>query len=243
MLVERKPNISQMSSFGPEGDFFLCDWEMAHVGTKGQDIGNFLSFPVMSACFLAAHGHSDKADDIIQSLKKFWNTYEMKLVEGLQKKQAESSGDDDAIDIDQYLTEVFHSAIGYFGFFSFVAFYCLNCFVECIDTEGLTDEEEKAVMGVVGWTGLRFMEVGFLDTSAAQVFGGNDHERLSKMESFFFGMIEKQINQLSVSRRGNRGPSRRRSSILRESSRRVSDSESGFGKIARRLSSQIVIEE
>lgn len=243
MLVEHKPNVSQLSSFGPKGDFFLCDWEMAHMGTKGQDISNFLSFPVMSAYFLAARGHLDKADGIIQSLKQFWNTYKANLVEGLQEKKEESNGGKEGIDIDQYVTEVFYSAIGSFGFFSFIAFYCLNCFVEFLDTEGLTDEEKKEVLAVVGWTGLRSMEVGFLDTSAEQVFGDHDDERLSRMEFFFFGMIEKQIKQLSVSGQASRRPSRRRSSVLRESSRRVSDADSGFGKITRRLSSQIVVEE
>jgi hypothetical protein len=239
MLVERKPNPFQLtSSFGPKGDFFLCDWEMAHKGHRGRDISNFFSFPVMSACFLAARGHVDKADAILHSLKQFWETYKTTLVEGLHKKQAGSNGDDHTIDIDidHYLTEVFHSAIAFFGYFSFIVFYVLGCIIEFNETEGLTDEEENIVMGVVGWIGLRSMEVGFLDTSAEQVFGDHDSNRLSRMESFFFGMIEKEINKLSVSRRESGRRSRRRSSMLRESPRRVSDSDSGFGKMVRRLS-------
>jgi len=242
MLVERKPNPFQLtSSFGPKGDFFLCDWEMAHKGNRGRDIGNFYSFPVMSACFLAARGHKDKADAILYSLKQFWKTYKTTLVEGLHKRQTGSNVDDDTIDIDLYLTEVYHSAIAFFGYFSFLAFYCLGFMIEYNDTEGLTDAEEKIVMGVVGWIGLRSMEVGFLDASAEEVFGDRDSERdserLSRMESFFFGMIEQEIDRLFASRKGSRRPSRRRSSILRESSRRVSDS--GFGEIIRRLSKRI----
>lgn len=240
MLVERKPNPFQLtSSFGPKGDFFLCDWEMAHKGHRGRDISNFFSFPVMQACFLAARGHMDKADAILHSLKQFWETYKTTLVEGLHKKQAWSDGDDHTIDINHYLTEVFHSAIAFFGYFSFICFYVLGCMVEYNETEGLTDEEEKIAMGVMGWIGLRSMEVGFLDTSAEQVFGDHDSDRLSRMESFFFGMIEKEINKLSVSRRESGRRSRRRSSMLRESSRRVSDSDSGYGRMVRRLSQSI----
>ena len=242
MLVERKPSTSQLSKFGPEGDYFLCDWEMSHMGPKGQDVSNFISFPFMSACFLAARSHLDKSDGILRCLRQFWNTYKETLVAGLRKKNTESNGEDD-IDIDRYLTEVLHSAIGYFGFFSIIAFYLLGCFVEFIETDGLTEEEIKTVMGTVGWTGLRSMEVGYLDASAEQAFGDKDHGRLSRMESFFFGMIEREVKQLSVSLQDSQRQSRRRSSMLRESSRRVSDAESGFGKVVRRLSSQIVVEE
>jgi hypothetical protein len=241
MLVERKPNAVQLAhSFGPEGDFFLCDWEMARVGSKGQDIGNFLAHPALSACFLAARGHMDKANDILHSMKQFWNAYKKSLVDGLRKKQEETG---ETIDVDKYVAEVFYSALGTFGYFSYIAFYLLQCFVEFMDTEGLTEAEVKTVMGVIGWVGLRSMEVGYLEDSAEQVFGDHDEGRLSRMESFFFGMLETQISELYVGRQVNRRRSRRRSSILRESSRRVSDSASGFGRISRRLSKQIAIED
>lgn len=241
MLVERKPNALQLTnSFGPEGDFFLCDWEMARVGSKGQDISNFLAHPVLSACFLAARGHMEKADGILCSVKQFWNTYKKSLVEGLRKKQAKSS---ETINVDEYVADVFHSAIGTFGYFSYICFYLLKCFVEFMDTEGLTEAETDTVLAVVGWIGLRSMEVGYLETSAEQVFGDHDQERLSRMESFFFGMIETQMNDLFIARQVSRRRSRRRSSILRETSRRVSDSASGFGRISRRLSTQMAIEE
>ena len=237
MLVERKPNPYLLeSSFGPHGDFFLCDWEMAHKGHKGRDISNFFSFPVMSACFLAARGHKDKADAIVQGLRRFWETYRKILVSGLLEKQH--------TDIETYEAEVFHSAIAFFGYFSFIAFYCLGCMIEFNETEGLNDEEVHTVMGIVGWIGLRSMEVGFLESSAQQVFGDENCDattRLAKMESFLFGMIQEEVNQLFESSRSRRR-SRRRSSMLRESSRRVSDSESGFGKMIRRLSQQIAIE-
>merc|ERR1712218_485448 len=208
-----------------------------------RDVTSVISFPVMSACFLAARGHEDKADAILHSLRQFWNTYKRQLDEGLQKKQRGSNDGDGIMDIEQYLTEVFHSAIACFGYVSFMSYYVLGSFLEYNETEGLTDEEEKMVMGVVGWIGLRSMEVGFLDASADQAFGNHDSERLTRMESFFFGMLENEIKQLFVSRKGNRRPSRRRSSLLRESSRRVSDSDSGLGKIVRRLSQQAMIEE
>ena len=244
MLVERKPDPFQLtSSYGPNGDFYLCDWEMAHKGHKGRDIGNFFSFPIMSACFMAARGHKDKADGILDSLKQFWKTYKIVLVEGLRSKQIASNDGEDTIDIDRYLAEVFHSAIAFFGYFSFLAFYCLECMIEYNETEGLTDKEEKHTMGVMGWIGLRSMEVGFLDTAAEQTFGDYDSERLSRMESFFFGMLDQEIDQLVASRSGSRRRSRRRSSVLRESSRRVSDSESGYGRMVRRLSQHITFEE
>merc|ERR1739844_104997 len=154
---------------------------MAHMGQKGRDISNFISFPVMSACFLAARGHKDKADEILHSLRQFWNTYKGQLDEGLQKKQSGSNGGDDIMDIEQYLTEVFHSAIACFGYVSFMTFYVLRSFLEYNEMEGLTDEEQKMVMGVVGWIGLRSMEVGFLDASADQAFGNHDSERLARM--------------------------------------------------------------
>jgi len=193
---------------------------------------------------MAARGHKDKSDAILDSLKQFWKTYKIVLVEGLRSKQtASNDGDDAIIDIDRYLAEAFHSGIAFFGYFSFLAFYCIGCMTEYNDTEGLTDREEKHTMGVMGWIGLRSMEVGFLDTAAEKAFGDHDSERLSRMESFFFGMIDQEIDQLVASRSGSRRLSRRRSSILRESSRRVSDSESGHGRMVRRLSQQVAVEE
>lgn len=77
MLVERKPNPFELtSSFGPNGDFFLCDWEMAHKGHKGRDVSTFFSFPVTSACFMAARGHKDKVDQILNSLDNIQNSAE-----------------------------------------------------------------------------------------------------------------------------------------------------------------------
>lgn len=241
MLVERKPNPYDLnSSFGPKGNFYLCDWEMAHKGHKGRDVSNFFSFPIMSACFLAARGHKDKADGIVDAIKQFWTTYKQELVDGLRKKQMASN---ESIDIDEYLAEVYHSAIGFFGYFSFIVFYCLECMVEYNETEGLTDNEVKHAMGIMGWIGLRSMEVGFLDTAADEAFGDHDGERLSRMESFFFGMIEEEVDKLYEARKNSRRRSRRRSSMLRDSLLRVSDSEAGFGRVVRRLSQQVVVEE
>ncbi|VEU41970.1 unnamed protein product [Pseudo-nitzschia multistriata] len=243
MLVERKPNPFQLSSsFGANGDFILCDWEMAHKGHKGRDISNFFSFPTMSACFMAARGQKDKADNIIASLKQFWTTYKTALAEGLDTKQAGSANGDDVLDVDRYMEEVFNSAISFFGYFSFVAFYIVGVMTEYNETEGLTEKEEKHVMGVLGWIGIRSMEVGFLEPAAEEAFGDHDNQRLSRMESFFFGMIEQEINELFEARKTSHRRSRRRSSMLRESSRRVSDSESGFGRMVRRMSQQVTDE-
>jgi len=216
---------------------------MAHCGHKGRDVGTFFTFPVMSACYLAARGHKDKCDTILNSLKQFWNTYKTVLVDGLKSKQQASSGCDgeNLMDIDRYLADVFRSGIAFYGFFSFIGFYLLGCMTEYNETEGLNDREEKFVMGVVGWTGLRSMQVGLLDYAAKEVFRDGLHN-LPKMEEFFFGMISNEIDQL-LATRSHRRRSRRRSSILRESGCLVSDSESGFGKIVRRLSQQPIIDE
>jgi len=39
ILVERKPNVLQLETFGEKGSFCICDWEMAMVGPLGLDTG------------------------------------------------------------------------------------------------------------------------------------------------------------------------------------------------------------
>lgn len=39
ILVEATPSIEALEQFGPDGLLTLCDWEMAHVGPIGKDIG------------------------------------------------------------------------------------------------------------------------------------------------------------------------------------------------------------
>lgn len=107
----------------------------------------------------------------------------------MHKKVADSNDDDEVLDIDRYLEEAFRSAIAFFGYFSFVAFYCMGCLVEYNETEGLTAKEEKDTIASIGWIGLRTMEVGFLDTAAEEAFGDHDSQSRQSMplqNGFFF---------------------------------------------------------
>jgi Phosphotransferase enzyme family len=222
MLVERRPNVTvggdyTERSFGERGNFFLCDWEMVHEGHKGRDVGTFFSLPFMAAAFLATRGHVDRAKDVLETLPQFWRTYSAILSTEGGKDQ-------------QYLTEVFRSGIAFYGFFSSLAFYAFGCFREFMDTDGLSQEQQETVIATVGLVGIKSMEMGFMDD-----VGG--HMSLDELEEFLFGMMDKEIQYLSDTvGRSLRRQSRRRSSLLRASGRRVSDNMSGFGKVVRRLS-------
>jgi hypothetical protein len=221
MLVERKPGVTPGGDandrFGERGNFFLCDWEMAHKGHKGRDVGTYFSYPFMAAAFLAARGQEDRARDVLDTLPQFWKDYsEVLLTKGGKDRE--------------YLTEVFRSAISFYGYFTTLAFYVLGCFRELNETEGLTKEQEEIVVATVGLTGLKSLEMGLLDDVSAG-------KTLEELEEFLFGMLNQEVQYISESIGSTfRRPSRRRSSVLRATGRRVSDGVSGFGRIERRLS-------
>ena len=220
MMVERKPDISHLEQFGPDGNFYVCDWEMAHVGCKGRDVGTFFGYPFVAASFLAARGFSDKASDIIHCMQDFWTEYKQIMI-------------DQANTDDTELTEIFRYAIAQFGWFDTFVFYIFRAFSDHIETEGLLEEEVNDVYATTGLIGLKCMELGYLYDTPPKDFG------FEELEEFFFGMLQKELDFLADTigkRASRRKGSRRRSSLLRVSGRRVSDSEAMFGKITKRLS-------
>jgi hypothetical protein len=201
-LVEAKPDVEKLGNFGEKGSFYLCDWEMARPGSRGHDVGLMFAFPMLCSYFHAVRGHTEKALDIIDCLREFWDHYEHNLVE---------KGNKDAA----YIAESFRASVANCGTFTVLAFYVFGCFTEFIDKEGLTPSEISKVMGRVGLTGLKFMELGFIDTEAPRSIDGLRHA--------FHEITTQNIQMLSEIAKTRRRHFSRRSSLLRASGRRVSD--------------------
>ncbi|KAL3903786.1 MAG: hypothetical protein SGARI_005228, partial [Bacillariaceae sp.] len=79
------------SSFGENGSFAICDWEMSVKGKSGKDVGVFWAWNLACAVCHAAQGNEKEARHLLQTALDFWNEYAAVL------KQA---GKDDAYVID-----------------------------------------------------------------------------------------------------------------------------------------------
>lgn len=205
-LVEAKPDIKNLDMFGKEGSFILCDWELARPGRKGHDIGLMMSFPIMCSYFHAIRGHTEKAIDIIDCMKELWDHYERFLDE---KGNANET----------YITDAFQGAVSKCGSFTLLAFYVFGCFTEYIDKQGLSQMQINKVMGRVGITALKFMELGFgMDDTSTDV-----PPPLDELRHTFYDITTQNIQILSEVAKTHRRNLSRRSSLLRASGKRVSD--------------------
>ncbi|CAB9527628.1 expressed unknown protein [Seminavis robusta] len=203
ILVESKPDDNELEVFGPKGIFCICDWEMAHWCPKGRDIGLLYCFPIAAAYFHATQGHVRQANDMIDCLREHWDVYSLAMTKNGNKSQA-------------YLREAFRSVLGFCGMFLFLIFYTKGGLVDMIHKDGLSDEDVSTIMGLLGKTGLHFLEWSFMDDVDEASL---DLEGLRKL---FQASIEQDMATL-VSSRAAKRPSIRRSSLLRKQGRRVSD--------------------
>jgi hypothetical protein len=214
ILVEAKPDIEKLHQFGEKGNFVLCDWEMAHVSCHGLDLGVLFYIPIACAYFHAAGGFLDKAQEIIGHLDEIWETYATHMVQ-------EGGKDED------FLKDAFLNVAGFCGGRMFSVLYASKAQVEYLHNGDLTQEEIDTVLATVGLTGVQLEEVAF----------GCDREdvdiSLEDLREWFRSLLQEKASSLATemaSRRTSaiRRRSRRTSSLLRVTGRRVSDASLQF---------------
>lgn len=151
ILVE--PN-SKDGTFGEKGEYFVCDWEMVHVGDKGRDPGTFYAWPILCAYFLAARGEKKKAYGVLESMKEFWDVYSASLIEN------ESKYKDD-------LVSVLRSSLGWCGVYMFIANYLVGVQRNYMPFDLVSKEASDLCLACVAITGVKCLENGFLNVEAA----------------------------------------------------------------------------
>jgi len=238
ILVEPKPSISTLENFGPQGNVYICDWEMAVAGPPGADPGIFMSFPIACAICHAMNGQKDAAYHIVDCIHEFWNHYESYVLEMKkagtytvfdENMKSGSNGDEDA-----FMTELYRTTLGYASFYLYNVFYQLNIFHDTMPVQDLSSEFVSRAKGSYASIGLQLMKFAF----------GSDRDdadlTLEESKSFFNDLITSEIEKLlGVATAAASKPHRpRRSSMLRMTEKRVSVSEEIITQVQRRMSQQ-----
>jgi hypothetical protein len=151
ILVE--PNVAG-GGFGEKGEFYVCDWEMVHIGDKGRDPGTFYAWPILCSYFLAARGERTSACDVVNAMKDFWTVYSVGLVEN------------DSI-YKNDLATVLRSCLGWCGVYTFVANYLVGVQRNYMPFHLVPKEASDMCLASVAVTGVKCMERGFLNTDAS----------------------------------------------------------------------------
>ena len=127
ILVEKKPSISLLENFGPAGNVFLIDWEMAVAGPQGNDPGKVICYPIACAICHAMNGNKNEAYHIVDCITEFWNHYESYIFIERKKKKS-----DDGIDNNEdetFMIDLYRMTLGITGSMIYLVFYQLNIFV------------------------------------------------------------------------------------------------------------------
>ena len=161
ILVEAQPPLYESSNNDNDnnddqskGRVYLCDWEFAHVGPHGRDIGTLQSFPLLCAYLFAVRGELDKALGILACLQELWASYSGLLSDGCNKGGAKANS---------HMMEVFRASLGFNGSVAFFLYYLFRAHLEHIDTTGLTTGQVDQVITKVGMLGIHLLEQAFLD--------------------------------------------------------------------------------
>jgi len=198
ILVEKKPNVSALEQFGPEGKYALCDWEMSMAGPLGRDIGLTMCFPIACIIAHAYNGHKEVADSILDVLDLLWSEYALAL-------KAEGQKDEEC------LRAAYRCCIGWSGYFLYVINYLLGIQVAFLPLEENVGDIEK-VKESLGYLGLQLMRMGFGED--------DDAASLAVLRTMFRSTVTMEVGHQLASKRPRYN---RRTSILRASGRRVSD--------------------
>ena len=198
ILVEKKP--SAIEQFGNEGSFAICDFEMSMAGPIGRDIGIFHAFPAACAIAHAINGHHDVALRLLDFLEDVWEHYAAALVSEGGKSE-------------QFLLKTYRNVLAWAGWFLILGFYILGCQVEFFPLDQSNQDEQKQFMDSVAVLGIKLLRWGF----------GEFEPDLSlpELRAKFRHALEEEIQFASDTKRSKRRE--KRSSVLRLSGRRVSD--------------------
>ena len=200
ILVEEKPSIEELESFGPNGNVVVCDWEQTIVGSIGRDLGQSLGAPIGCLIGHMLNGYREA------SIDNFINTMLDCYFDRMSK-----TGKSDA-----ELAYIYRNTIGWVGFCQYVCFYFLKIQLDAFGVE--SEELQNYVHDAMGVMGLKFMRVSY-DTEYVA-----PSTSLQDLKLLFKNMIEEEVIRAKSnfnSRKTRMQP--RKSSMLRTSSRRVSD--------------------
>jgi hypothetical protein len=216
-LVEKKPNIQELETFGPKGSIYICDWEMTIAGPKGKDVGIFHAWPLACALCHAVQGHKSEAYHLVDCVIQFWDDYAKVLVE--------KGGKDEA-----YLTDTFRQALGGCAGYMLGVFYMLGLLTEHLPLEGVPVDEAGKAKAAIGVIGIKFSKIAYL--------GDKADLNLVQLRARFNEEITAEIESLLEITAGRRGAPRR-GSVLRLTGRCVSDA-SAMDEAVRRVSAAYV---
>lgn len=214
ILVESKPSIEELESFGPSGKMVLCDWEMAMAGPMGRDVGLAISFPI--ACYVA---HALNGE-VVQSIFEYITV----LVDCYLDKMEEAAGITDSKKVVLY-----RNIIGWSGWFQFIALHWKKCQDSYPDKGNASNAAYvQDSMGLLGLMMMRFALDG--DTQS------NNSATLDDVKSAFTAMLRDEVHgaykvATDEKRSSERSVKSRKSSILRIMDRRISDAMLNFGTV------------
>jgi hypothetical protein len=215
ILVEPKPSIEELEKFGKEGSFVLCDWENAQMGPIGRDMGLLAAWPFACAFAHAVQGHGLVAHHIVGCMYSFWESYAAGL--------AEKGGKDE-----EFLKETYRDSLGWTGFSLVFIIHMLRLNCENLPLEGVPEFEQNKAYGSISYTGVKCLQWGFTDFDKDLSLDELNTKFMDMVAGEIYSLVE--VSMLNKRRRGNT----RRSSMLRESGKRVSD---GYlhAEVAKRL--------
>ncbi|KAL3800858.1 hypothetical protein HJC23_001695 [Cyclotella cryptica] len=110
ILVEPKPSVEELESFGPNGSMVLCDWEMAMAGPMGRDVGLALAFPI--ACYISHALNGLVVESIFEYITMLVQCYLNKMEQaGMGRKEQAA---------------LYRNIIGWSGWFQFLGLHILR---------------------------------------------------------------------------------------------------------------------
>lgn len=203
ILVESKPNPDDLTSFGPNGTITLCDFEMSIAGPIGEDLGVTLCVPISLALAHAINGNDDANVSIIKFIDQLLGTYIAEMKAGGKN--------------DEEMSYIVRNIIARCGMRGYLIHYMLDMIPQLPMPE-LSGQNIRHLADANGILGLEMMRFGFDDDyieSSATV-----DELIAK----FNELLKEEMKRMSAifASSGARA-SRRRSSILRATGRRISD--------------------
>ncbi len=150
----------------------------------------------------AAHGREDTASEIVHCCVRFWDEFSRILVEDGNKGERD-------------MARIFQTCMGWAGMYLFYIFYLGGEFNENLPTENLSDDMIAQGMGAIEIAGLSCLEITFGSSDCDSTF--------DDLRRRFQNITETEIDVLVKASFQYRIHDRR-SSLLRNSGRRVSDS-------------------
>ena len=166
LLVEARPSVEDLQSFGENGHVVICDWEMAGAVPRGIDVGIVMTWPL--ACMVAhtLSGKEDACEDVARFLESFLSSYLSKMMEGGMTQEDST-----------------RRSVAWCGWFCFAAFHVNGCFIDdspCEDKEYIRD-----AMGVIGLQAVRFYDYTYLPESTP----------LDELKDIFRSLMEVELKR------------------------------------------------